>query len=261
MVVVSGGQLHFHKWGAGERLLIALHGFEGDGAWFAPLGALLPSNTCLYAPDLPWHGRTQWHKASFSTSDFVEMVDALRTHAGIADYTAIGFSLGARLWMGSLSALAPGRMRKLVLLAPDGLASRWDKGFSLLYAAVGQSRLERWLRQPKPLFRLAARLRYWGLLPAYAPRFLERNLGSPAKVHRLLNTWDLAGQFESGFPLLAEAARTLPVVVAVGLKDPLLHTKKIQRECARAGIPCLAFAQAGHALPLQPTLWVGLLWA
>ena len=137
MVVVSGGQLHFHKWGAGERLLIAIHGFEGDGAWFAPLGALLPSNTCLYAPDLPWHGRTQWHKASFSTSDFVEMVDALRTHAGIADYTAIGFSLGARLWMGSLSALAPGRMRKLVLLAPDGLASRWDKGFSLLYAAVG----------------------------------------------------------------------------------------------------------------------------
>ena len=253
--------MHFHKWGAGERLLIAVHGFEGDSAWFAPLGALLPPNTCLYAPDLPWHGQTQWHKASFSPADFVEIVDALCTHAGIADYTAIGFSLGARLWMGSLSAPLPGRMQKLVLLAPDGLASRWDKGFSPLYAAVGPQRLASWLRQPQPLFRLAARLRHWGLLPAYAPRFLERNLGSPAKVQRLLNTWDLAVQFESGFPLLAEAARTLPVVVAVGLKDPLLHTKKIQSECARAGIPCMVFAQAGHGLPLQPTLWVGLLWA
>jgi pimeloyl-ACP methyl ester carboxylesterase len=263
IVALSGGQLHFHKWGAGKRLLLAVHGFEGSGAWFAPLSSLLPADTCLYAPDLPWHGQTQWRKASFLPSDFLEMVDALCAHAGVADYTAIGFSLGGRLWMGSLPALAPGRMQKLVLLAPDGLASRWDKGFSLLYAAVGPQRLASWLRHPKRLVGLAAALQRRGLLPAYAPRFLERNLQSPAKVQRLLNTWDMSRLFPASFPRLAKAVRTLrlPVVVVTGLKDPLLHAERIQSRCAEVGIPCVVLAQAGHALPQQPTLWVRLLWA
>ncbi|MFM8363282.1 MAG: alpha/beta fold hydrolase [Haliscomenobacter sp.] len=261
-VVLSGGHLHFCKWGVGRRLLIAVHGFEGNGALFAPIGTRLPADTCLYAPDLPWHGQTQWHKASFSPSDFIEMVDALCTHAGVAAYTALGFSLGGRLWIGSLPGLEPSRLQKLVLLAPDGLASRWERVFSMLYAVFRHSRPERWLLRPQYLNRIAAVLQQSGLLPAYALRFLERNLQSEAGVQRLLNTWHMSRRFPAGFSRLEKAARTtgLPVVVVTGLKDPLIHAERIQRGCAKAGISYIAVPHAGHALFLRPEPWIEVLW-
>ncbi len=261
-VVLSGGQLHFYKWGAGGRLLIAVHGFEGNGAWFAPIGSRLPTDTCLYAPDLPWHGQTQWHKASFSPSDFIEMVDVLCAHAGVADYTALGFSLGGRLWIGCLTSLEPARLQKLVLLAPDGLASRWERVFSMLHTVFRHSRPERWLLQPQYLNRIAAALQKSGFLPAYALRFLERNLQSEAGVQRLLNTWHMSRRFPAGFPRLAKAAQTagLPIVVVTGLKDPLIHAERMQSGCAKAGVLWVAVPHAGHALLLRPEPWIEVLW-
>lgn len=119
--------LAYHRWGQGSRLAICLHGYGESGAHYAFLSkepAL--AHYSIFAIDLPWHGHTVWNEGlEFSGTELREILTQIiqkegLTHAAQQGIDLIGFSLGGRLALSMLTQLTI-PVRKLILLAPDGL--------------------------------------------------------------------------------------------------------------------------------------------
>ena len=101
---------HLYNEGQGPRLL-ALHGFTGSGADFAPLALALVQE--MVAPDLPGHGRSD----APSDAAPYELEPVLQ---GLADWVGedpilLGYSMGGRLAL-HLTLAHPDRIRALVLV-------------------------------------------------------------------------------------------------------------------------------------------------
>ena len=65
----SASRLRLLRFGSGERLLIALHGFGDKAELFAPPAKALGTEYTVIAFDLPFHGETEWRQNVFSKTD------------------------------------------------------------------------------------------------------------------------------------------------------------------------------------------------
>ena len=142
-------------------VLLLLHGFGASLHTWEPWAEGLQDRWRVIRIDLPGAGLTGADPSGdYSDARGVQVLLALMDHLGVARAHVAGHSMGGRLaWR--LAAEHPGRVHKLVLLAPDGFAS---PGFEYGKAPeVGFTvRLMRHVL-PRPLLRAS-------LLPAYADK-------------------------------------------------------------------------------------------
>jgi 2-succinyl-6-hydroxy-2,4-cyclohexadiene-1-carboxylate synthase len=102
--------------------IVALHGFTGQGADFEPLGACLPPDVALAAPDLPGHGSQSSLRdfAAYSLPAHLKIISEAATSPQI---TLLGYSMGGRLAL-HWAIAHPERVRRLILVgASPGLAT------------------------------------------------------------------------------------------------------------------------------------------
>jgi 2-succinyl-6-hydroxy-2,4-cyclohexadiene-1-carboxylate synthase len=103
--------------------LVALHGFTGEGADFAPLRAALPDSWDVVSPDFPGHGSRRGDRALADYS-LASHLDTITAAVGATeDVVLLGYSMGGRLAL-HWTLAHPGRCRRLVLIgASPGLAT------------------------------------------------------------------------------------------------------------------------------------------
>jgi 2-succinyl-6-hydroxy-2,4-cyclohexadiene-1-carboxylate synthase len=250
--VGDGLHLHVVSSGAGPHLL-ALHGFTGSAATWAPLRDAIDDRFTIHAIDLPGHGRSAApdDPARYSlprfAGDMARVLDAL----GIDRAAVLGYSLGARAALRFalehqarvtallLESVSPGivdvaareeRRRADAMLADaverDGIAAfvdRWE-------------RLPLWASQAALPDQTRAALRAQRL--TNQPRGLANSLrgagsaGEPSVLHRL-------GEVKIPTLLIAGALDTKYVTIARTMEDAMPH--------ARSSI----VADAGHAIHLE----------
>jgi pimeloyl-ACP methyl ester carboxylesterase len=151
--------------------VLLLHGFGSSLHTWDAWAALLEADRRVIRLDLPGFGLTGADPTGdYSDLRAVALLDALLGQLGVARVDVVGSSMGGRIaWR--FAAERPDRVRRLVLMAPDGFASRgftYDKpaGVPLLMRALPYT-------LPTPLLR-------GGIAPAYAdpraltPEALER---------------------------------------------------------------------------------------
>lgn len=109
-------------------LLLACHGFTGEGADFDALRAVLPAGLTLQAPDFPGHGSRRGLRApaDYTLAAHLRILDQAVLGA-TEPVTLLGYSMGGRIalhW-----ALAnPGKFRQLILVgASPGLATEAER--------------------------------------------------------------------------------------------------------------------------------------
>lgn len=223
------GQVHALRWGHGEHLLLALHGFSDRAELFAPLAKQVGGHYTVIALDLPFHGRTTWQKDHFSTQDLLEIIAQVLEKEGKTRFSLAAFSFGARLAHAMLPALAS-QLDKCVLISPDGIRT---KGLGL--AERTPMWLRKWLQgrlgNPAWLLRLFGWGRTLGFVSAYAERFLRKNLRDPERRKRIFGCW-LSMDYFRCQPI--DIQRTLkeyalPTDVFLGEKDPLLSRKAVEK--------------------------------
>jgi pimeloyl-ACP methyl ester carboxylesterase len=121
---LAGTRVHVRDEGPRDApAVVLLHGFGSSlqtwDAWAAALGG----RWRVLRLDLPGHGLT----GPDPTGDYGDtrshaLLDALLDTRGLARATIVGHSIGGRIaW--SYAAARPGRIERLVLVAPDGFAS------------------------------------------------------------------------------------------------------------------------------------------
>src|SRR6267142_2769 len=123
-IAFRSSSFHYSFWGSGERILFAFHGYGESAATFEFLAETLGRDFTIIALDMPFHGQTEWKEEGL----FFDPQDLLSVMEGIAaglpgreeGWWLLGYSMGGRIALQVLE-LVPARVRRLVMLAPDGL--------------------------------------------------------------------------------------------------------------------------------------------
>lgn len=246
-------RLHFHDWDGTTRPVVAVHGLLRVGADFAGLATAWPTARLL-APDVRGRGHSSWgpaddyHLGTYA-ADLVRWMDEL----GLNEVDWVGTSMGGLIGL-TVTALAPGRIRKLVLndvgpvISPEGMAR--IAGYAGSYPLF-------------PSFE-AAKAR---LGKVYAPfnltdAALNRLVASSLREvpggwrlhhdpHIAYNFTKISGGFDA-WPLF-EAAQ-VPMLVIRGEVSDILSDATVADMKARAKKPLLSYTEpkVGHA-PLLDT--------
>ncbi len=124
-IQVGNGQVAAHRFGEGEKLLIAIHGYgdsQKDMAAFAT--AFATQNYTVYTFDLPLHGEktaeNSWQTAVFKAEDTAELIEHIqRNEPQCRSLELAGYSLGGRVLLAALPFLTQ-KPRVLYLLASAG---------------------------------------------------------------------------------------------------------------------------------------------
>ncbi len=159
-VTLDGVRLHVRDTGPREGPpVLLLHGFGSSLHTWDAWAALLEADRRVIRLDLPGFGLTGADPTGdYSDLRAVALLDGLLDQLGVAQADVVGSSMGGRIaWR--FAAERPARVRRLVLMAPDGFASAgftYDRpaGVPLLMRALPYT-------LPMPLLR-------GGVAPAYA---------------------------------------------------------------------------------------------
>jgi pimeloyl-ACP methyl ester carboxylesterase len=118
-IVYKTSKISYYQFGTGIQKAICLHGYDEDATRFFFLEKYAGHAFTFFSIDLPFHGQTQWNEGLTFTHEDLQAI----IHIIVGNSTAItllGFSMGGRVAL-SLYESSPDRIKKMMLLAPDGL--------------------------------------------------------------------------------------------------------------------------------------------
>ncbi len=225
---IGKNKLFYKKFGHGARLLIALHGFAHDHKMFNVLQKGLAYHFTVYSIDLPYHGRSQWKDKHYDHKLVERLVHHILKEEQKDQFSAIGFSYGARLWMSSLPFIEE-KLSHLYLLAPDGLKTQW-LGIAERSPRFLISILSRMSNKPERLYKFANRLRKLRLINRFAHRFVLHHLSTIALRNRLFQTWRSIKYFRVDKKQVKEiiSKNRIQLSVIVGKRDSIITLSAVK---------------------------------
>ena len=124
MIDLAGTRLHVRDTGPRDApVVLLMHGFGASLHTWEPWALALQDRYRVIRFDLPGSGLSPPDPSGdYTDARSRALVTAVLDHAGVAQATIVGHSMGGRIaW--SYAAREPQRVRALVLVAPDGFAS------------------------------------------------------------------------------------------------------------------------------------------
>lgn len=253
-VRLTNGTIRLNYWPGGKKPLLALHGFANNGLSFALLAPLLKEHYTIYAPDLPFHGRSRWEGQHYLPADLAAVAQFVLQHSGSSSLCLMGHSLGARLAL-STALISSMPLDNIFLLAPDGiagapsrLADHWPPKLRPYIVQLSN----RWHHLPTRLIQILPKR--W--LNAEARRILRYHWHHDKQRQSLLNTWlSLAA-----FPISKTQLRRcqLPVKVMLAIDDRLMDNAAIARFFSRLDNCEIYWINCQHNMPAAADLWFRL---
>ena len=218
------------KYGSGKAVILALHGFGRNGARMERLGVHLGNEFTMLAPDLPYHGKTEWYTDRYDVADMTNMLQQLLDRYAQQPVYLLGHSLGGRYLSSCLRGLRHANIQDIALVAPDGAGGRYTNWIDTLPSRLVRP-LARLTERPRAILRMSAWLQKRGIINGYSAEYLKYNLNDRPFRRRLAGTLrsvllfpPTPGEFEA-----ALRERDIRCTVFVGDKDPLLHHDRLTR--------------------------------
>jgi pimeloyl-ACP methyl ester carboxylesterase len=251
LIPFRSSHLHYYHWGRGDKLLLCFHGYGESAASFAFLAEALGSEFTILAIDLPFHGRTDWKETlPFTVDQLISIIDTLLADAPPeTPWYLMGYSMGGRVAL-SLLEKVPERIKKLVLLAPDGL--RLNPWYWLATQTAPGRLLFKWtMSHPGWFFFI---LRAGNTLKLVNPsiyKFVANYIGNWQIRQDLYIRWTALRRFRPGMRAVKAIIhqRQLPIRILYGRFDRIIRVER--GEQFRKGIATycqLIVLPAGHQL-------------
>ena len=111
---VNGIHPHYRIGGRGPALVL-LHGLTHSAAWWDSLAPVLMTDHTVIAPDLRGHGRSNNPSGVFRHPLAAADILQLLTHLGIRDFSGIGHSSGAGIFL-HMAAMEPDRVKAMMVI-------------------------------------------------------------------------------------------------------------------------------------------------
>lgn len=216
-------RIAYRLFGHGPTPLLAFHGFGQSSHVFLPLEQINGHQFTVYAPDLFFHGDSQYAADQLLTkTDWQRLLTAfLRTHR-IHSFSVMGFSLGGRFAL-TTAELFSERITGLYLIAPDGITRNFWYDLATR-TRLGRGLFRYVLHHLSVLTNLGHSLTKLGLLNRTVMRFVEHSISTPAQRQLVYQVWT---QTRLIWPTTNNLGHTLgrkavPVCVFLGAFDRII---------------------------------------
>lgn len=225
-VDMQNGQLVYTKFGSGDKILLAFHGFGQDKTIFKEWGEVLGEKYTIYAFDLFYHGDSTRKFGKLKKEEWKQFMDQFIQQENITKFSLLGYSLGGRFAI-STAVSFPEKTEELVLIATDGIFKTiWFKlattpGIQLIwkYLMLHPHRLEQWI---------AFNDRF-NIINRYVADFVRKEMGSAENRKRVYISWN---HFKSlGYTkrqlIKAFKEHSFKRRIILGSKDHIIKTEDI----------------------------------
>jgi len=248
-VAYKNSSLHYCLWGTGNKLLLCLHGFGETASGFHVFEPFLHREYTIIAPDLPLHGETLWHDPLlFTAEDITAVIDSIPAlHK--RNFSLMGYSMGGRIAL-HLYQHMPGRIKELILIAPDGIK------INIWYRFATQNRLgniifKYVMRNPRFFFWITRVLRKGGMINTGVYKYVHIHLQNADMRMQLYNIWTTMRRMKPDIRQIKSLikANKTTVVLIYGRFDRVI--RYTTGEQFRSGIESfcdLHILDAGHRL-------------
>jgi pimeloyl-ACP methyl ester carboxylesterase len=123
----KNSDVSYYRFGTGPEIALCFHGYGEEAIVHHFLEKYAGNQYTFYSIDLLFHGKTEWNEGLFFThKDQLQIIEGILEENNLKHetlnfkFTLLGFSLGGRMIL-SLYELMPDKIKRVVLLAPDGL--------------------------------------------------------------------------------------------------------------------------------------------
>lgn len=229
-IKIEKGTVSCHRFGRGAKLIIALHGFGDQANSFSNFEKTLGDHYTIIAPDLPFHGETEWLEDSYQREDFIQLIEQILKLDSWQTFDLVGHSLGGTIAL-SIATHFDKHLEYLILLAPSGIAVKSMAIPNLIPVAI-RLWIAKYLKTGF-ILNLAERLKTWGGVNAYSVKFLHHHLGDSNKQKRLMHTWVSEYYFRLKISTLKRSLSKREkekTYFILGTKDPLVSSSVIEEK-------------------------------
>ena len=243
-------QLHYCRFGTGQKLILCLHGYGESSESFHFLEKYIGKDYTLIGIDLPFHGKTQWNEGlQFSVADLVAITETLYTKYcdGTQRITLLGYSMGGRVALQLLQSLST-KIEKTVLLAPDGLTVNfWYWLATQTY--IGNRLFGYTMKHPGWFFSLLKAGNKLKLINQSVLKFTRYYINDTTVRRLLYERWTTMRAIKPNLASIKKLIRThaLPVRLLYGQYDRIIRPERGEK--FRRGIESfctLHIIQTGH---------------
>lgn len=233
----------------GDELWLTFHGYGQEAEVMHHFARTLRPNARIISFDLPLHGKTTVSGNAISNPDMEELISHITWKAGFSRCSIVAFSLGGKLLLKAID-LTPGKIERVLLVAPDGLRVNPIYHFAT-HTAIGRMLFMLMINNPAPLFGICSLLSSIGLMDKRIDSFLRAQMGTLEQRQKVYATWQM---FRNMVPDLVEVRKKIfrynikPYLV-FGTQDRVIHPKLAKKlsgpNCKTAEVIML---EAGHNL-------------
>lgn len=246
-VTYQGSQLLFQSYGGGKKILLLFHGFGQDHRVFQSWAEILKEEYTLYAFDLFFHGQSTWaSRQALEKRDWKEIIALFLSQKNIAQFEVAGFSMGGKFAMATLE-LFPERIKKIYLLAPDGIkTSFW---YSLAtYPIATRYFFKSMVLHPNRLHSLAKILRTFRLVDNGLLRFAEHQMDTQEKRRRVYFSWVYFRHLKFDLDKISSLLnqKEVPLTMIVGKFDKVIQPKNMESFLSKIKKQEFKILEAGH---------------
>jgi pimeloyl-ACP methyl ester carboxylesterase len=247
----KNSNINYRCSGRGPETLICFHGYAEEAGVFDFLARYAGHLFTIYSIDLPFHGKTDWKEGLlFTPDDLLNIVNGILTRddkgylASSAAYMLLGFSLGGRMAL-SLYEAKPEAVKKLVLLAPDGLKINFWYWLATQTWA-GNKLFAVTMKRPGWFFWLLKLMNKFGLINASIFKFVNYYIGNKEVRDLLYVRWTALRKVKPRLRTCKSfiRERNTPVRLVYGKHDRIILSsvgekfrKGIEQQCTLSVIP------------------------
>jgi len=226
----EGHSLYYRKTGTGNKVVLWFHGFGQQHLAFDKVQTPELSDCTHYSFDLFFHGNSHWAgSSSVEKKDLQELFQRFLEENKIDTFSVVAFSIGCRFGL-SLAESFPDKLQKLVLLAPDGIQTRFWYWLAT-YPALSRKIFRYIITQPRFWHRLLSFLELTRLIDRKLLRFAQRQMDSQPKRQQVYNTWVNFRHLKSNTTTLSGLMKDHPfsLTLIAGLNDRLVPASLVAK--------------------------------
>lgn len=251
----KNSKLSYKKSGHGSQVLLAFHGFGQDHRAYDVLAEALKEQYTIYAFDLYFHGRSEWHEGEtpLEKKYLKEIIEKFLTENAIQTFSVTGFSLGCRFALAIVEAFTE-RIEKVFLLAPDGIkTSFW---FTLsTYPVLLRKFFKSMIHHPARFKVIVNTLHEVKVMDKGLLKFAEHQMNTEEKRRRVYYSWVVFRHLKFNRNKLIELIRSknLPVTIVAGIHDRVITPTSMKRFTKKIPHVVFTILDSGHTALLKDT--------
>lgn len=228
--VYKNSIISYHKFGHGNDVLVAFHGYSQTGLEYQYFEDVLGEKFTIIAIDFFWHGESVW----LEKEDFLDQ-DMQAIFSGIAQqenlhaerFSVCSYSMGSRLARALVQNFAH-RIDYYIMLSPPTFSFNTFLNFST-NNYFGLNLFRYFTTTPGALQAWVKRLFDSKILTRSVYVFTSKFVGKPERIEKVFKTWFAQRKLRTSFGKFARLVNknNIKVILIVGKNDSITPPKRI----------------------------------